>query len=73
MTNRLAMYDGYAFSKSKNLKHGINSYRCSNCTGKSCKAYLNVDSGDFIVKAVGKHNHNPSKFVKIVSGHYIRL
>lgn len=70
--NQLAMYKGYSFCRNYLQKHGT-CYKCSNFAGKNCKAYITVNSEDYVVKAVGEHNHKPYKYVQISSGKYIRL
>ncbi|KOB66758.1 Modifier of mdg4 [Operophtera brumata] len=70
--NKLAMYKGYSFCRNNFKKYGT-CYKCSNFAGKNCKAYITVDSEDYVVKAVGHHYHDPYKYIRMSSGQYLRL
>ncbi|KOB65708.1 Uncharacterized protein OBRU01_22275 [Operophtera brumata] len=66
--NRLMMSNGYSFCLHSTQRHGVIKYRCSNYA-KKCKASVNVDSNDCIVKTFGEHNHGTPKY----QVHYITL
>lgn len=66
------MYNEYAFYKSGRVRAGGSRYTCL-FVHKGCKAHLHISKDDFILLAVVEHNHEPTKYLRTKSGHYMKI
>ncbi|KAL0881437.1 hypothetical protein ABMA27_001300 [Loxostege sticticalis] len=66
---QLLLLDDYTFYKTVPIARDSRRYSCTN---KDCRSYVHVTNDNVIVTVCVKHNHPPTKFVKLEDGRYVK-
>ncbi|KOB67641.1 Uncharacterized protein OBRU01_19449 [Operophtera brumata] len=70
--SKLLIYEGYSFARNGMFRKGGDRYTCSSRQSMKCKATVHVDKDGNIVSAASYHTHDPTKYIRVSGGRYIK-